>query len=116
MTSVTQTDDQVVRLHLSCGLETTPDWVIYNEFVLTTANVSLLSPLHRSIYADIQFIRTVTEVRPEWLLEYSPQYFDPSTFPEKSETRRALERVVAKKSGKVPTNGVDKKKKRKDRA
>lgn len=74
------------------------------------------------MYTNNQFIRTVTEVRPEWLLEYSPQYFDPSTFPEKSETRRALERVVAKKSGKVPSNGngngldKDKKKKRKDRA
>lgn len=33
-------DNQVVRLHLSCGLDHTPDWVIYNEFVLTTANVS----------------------------------------------------------------------------
>lgn len=97
---LTVKDNQVVRLHLSCGLDTTPEWVIYNEFVLTTAN----------------FIRTVTEVRPEWLLEYAPQYFDPSTFPEKSETRRALERVVAKKTGKMSVNGVEKKKKRKDRS
>ena len=29
----------MVRLHLSCGLDTTPEWVVYNEFVLTTANV-----------------------------------------------------------------------------
>lgn len=36
-------DNQVVRLHLSCGLDHTPEWVLYNEFVLTTANVS--SPL-----------------------------------------------------------------------
>lgn len=32
-------DNQVVRLHLSCGLDHTPEWVLYNEFVLTTANV-----------------------------------------------------------------------------
>lgn len=94
-------DNQVVRLHLSCGLDHTPEWVLYNEFVLTTAN----------------FIRTVTEVRPEWLLEYAPQYFDPASFPEKSEARRALERVVAKKAGKVRSSGDKKdKKKRKDRA
>lgn len=37
---LTVKDNQVVRLHLSCGLSTTPEWVIYNEFVLTTANVS----------------------------------------------------------------------------
>lgn len=45
-----------------------------------------------------QFIRTVTEVRPEWLLEYAPKYFDPETFPKESETRRALQRVIAKVS------------------
>jgi pre-mRNA-splicing factor ATP-dependent RNA helicase DHX15/PRP43 len=37
---LTVKDNQVVRLHLSCGLDTTPEWVVYNEFVLTTANVS----------------------------------------------------------------------------
>ena len=41
---------QVVALHPSCGLDTQPEWVIFNEFVLTTRN----------------FIRTVSEVRPEW--------------------------------------------------
>jgi len=98
---LTVKDNQVVRLHLSCGLDTTPEWVVYNEFVLTTAN----------------FIRTVTEVRPEWLIDYAPQYFDVTTFPEDSETRRALQRVVNKRAGK--SNGADgeeaktKKKKRK---
>lgn len=81
---MTVKDNQVVRLHLSCGLDHTPEWVLYNEFVLTTAN----------------FIRTVTEVRPEWLMEYAPQYFDPAGFPENSETRRALQRVLNKKTGK----------------
>ena len=44
----------------------------------------------------MQFIRTVTEVRPEWLLEYAQTYFDPESFPKESETRRALQRVIAK--------------------
>jgi len=39
-------DGQIVKLHKSCGLDTNPEWVIYNEFVLTTANVSLCS-IHR---------------------------------------------------------------------
>jgi pre-mRNA-splicing factor ATP-dependent RNA helicase DHX15/PRP43 len=32
-------------------------------------------------------------------MEYAPDYFDPSTFPENSETRRALQRVLNKASG-----------------
>lgn len=48
-------DNQIVGLHPSNGLDTTPEWVIYNEFVLTTRN----------------FIRTVTEVRPEWCVDTS---------------------------------------------
>lgn len=41
---------QVVALHPSCGLDTQPEWVIFNEFVLTTR----------------PYIRTVSEVKPEW--------------------------------------------------
>jgi pre-mRNA-splicing factor ATP-dependent RNA helicase DHX15/PRP43 len=47
---LTVKDNQVVALHPSCGLETQPEWVLFNEFVLTTR----------------PYIRTVTEVRPEW--------------------------------------------------
>jgi pre-mRNA-splicing factor ATP-dependent RNA helicase DHX15/PRP43 len=49
---------QVVALHPSTCLDRKPEWVVYNEFVLTSKN----------------FIRTVTEVRGEWylLLIFSP--------------------------------------------
>lgn len=40
-------DNQVVQLHPSTCLDHKPDWVIYNEFVLTTKN----------------YIRTVTDVK-----------------------------------------------------
>lgn len=43
----------------------------------------------------------MTEVRPEWLLEYAPQYFDLSNtrdFPPNTDVRRALERVINKVS------------------
>lgn len=35
-------DNQVVKLHKGTGLTTTPEWVVYNEFVLTTGNVSTM--------------------------------------------------------------------------
>lgn len=47
---LTVKDNQVVGLHPSCGLDTTPEWVLFNEFVLTTR----------------PYIRTVTIVQPEW--------------------------------------------------
>ncbi|KAF8840453.1 P-loop containing nucleoside triphosphate hydrolase protein [Paxillus ammoniavirescens] len=80
---LTVKDNQVVGLHPSCGLDTQPEWVVFNEFVLTTR----------------PYIRTVTDVRPEWLLEYAPVYFDVSTFTD-GETKRALQRVKNKKAGK----------------
>lgn len=45
-------DNQNVQLHPSTCLDHKPDWVIYNEFVLTTKN----------------YIRTVTDVKREWLV------------------------------------------------
>ena len=46
---LTVKDNQLVQLHPSCGLRT-PEWVVFNEFVLT----------------KLPYIRTVSEVRPEW--------------------------------------------------
>lgn len=45
-------DDQNVLLHPSTVLQQDSEWLVYNEFVLTTKN----------------YIRTVTSVKPEWLL------------------------------------------------
>jgi pre-mRNA-splicing factor ATP-dependent RNA helicase DHX15/PRP43 len=73
-------DDQVVSLHPSCGIETQPEWVLFNEFVLTTR----------------PFIRTVTEIRPDWLLELAANYYDMATFPD-GEAKRSLQRLMKKK-------------------
>ncbi|KAI9059383.1 P-loop containing nucleoside triphosphate hydrolase protein [Trametes sanguinea] len=81
---LTVKDNQVVSLHPSCGLDTSPEWVIFNEFVLTTK----------------PYIRTVSEVKPEWLLEHSPNYYDLSTFPD-GETKRALLRIQKKQELKL---------------
>ncbi|KAJ8519175.1 hypothetical protein ONZ45_g3814 [Pleurotus djamor] len=80
---LTVKDNQVVALHPSCGLDTQPEWVLFNEFVLTTR----------------PYIRTVSEVKPEWLLEFAPNYFDLSSFPD-GETKRALQKTLNKKMGK----------------
>lgn len=76
---LTVKDNQVVQLHPSTCLDHKPEWVLYNEFVLTTKN----------------YIRTVTDIKPEWLISIAPQYFDLDNFPS-SEARRSLEAIKAK--------------------
>ncbi|KAJ3194617.1 hypothetical protein HK101_002316 [Irineochytrium annulatum] len=57
---LTVKDNQLVQLHPSCCLDSKPEWVLYNEFVLTQKN----------------YIRTVTDIKGEWLLDISPSYYD----------------------------------------
>lgn len=73
-------DDQAVMIHPSTVLRTEFDWVLYNEFVLTSK----------------QYIRTCTGIRPEWLLEIAPVYFDLDTF-EQGDIKRSLARAAEKK-------------------
>lgn len=76
---LTVKDNQVVQLHPSTCLDHKPEWVLYNEFVLTTKN----------------YIRTVTDVKPDWLIKIAPQYYDMSNFPQ-CEAKRQLEVLIAK--------------------
>ncbi|KAL1242428.1 hypothetical protein TSPI_08879 [Trichinella spiralis] len=69
-------DNQVVQLHPSTVLDHKPEWVLYNEFVLTSKN----------------YIRTVTDVKPEWLLRIAPDYYDMDNFPV-CEAKRHLEQI-----------------------
>jgi pre-mRNA-splicing factor ATP-dependent RNA helicase DHX15/PRP43 len=100
---MTVKDNQVLLLHPSTVLDHKPDWVVYHEFVLTTRN----------------YIRTVTDIKGEWLLDISPEYFRPSTI-KNVETRRELEKIeremVDKKNKQAiietATAGNDKKKSR----
>ncbi|OKL56308.1 Pre-mRNA-splicing factor ATP-dependent RNA helicase PRP43 [Talaromyces atroroseus] len=76
-------DNQHVLLHPSTVLSHDAEWVLYNEFVLTTKN----------------YIRTITAVKPEWLLEISPIYYDITSFPKgdiRSALLRASERLARK--------------------
>ncbi|EMD33542.1 hypothetical protein CERSUDRAFT_76747 [Gelatoporia subvermispora B] len=66
-------------LHPSSGLDLKwADWVIYHEYILTTK----------------PFLRTVTRIRPEWLL----RYIDVATLPD-GEAKRALERLQVEEAG-----------------
>jgi len=73
-------DNQVVVLHPSTVLDRKPQWVLYDEFVLTTKN----------------FIRTCTEIEAEWLVDLAPHYYDLSNFPQ-CDARRELERLYTRK-------------------
>ncbi|MED6195048.1 hypothetical protein PIB30_034381 [Stylosanthes scabra] len=77
---LTVKDNQVVHLHPSTCLDHKPEWVIYNEYVLTSRN----------------FIRTVTDIRGEWLVDIAPHYYDLSNFPN-CEAKHVLERLYKKK-------------------
>ncbi|KAL8992884.1 MAG: hypothetical protein Q9188_007474 [Gyalolechia gomerana] len=90
-TYVTVKDNQNVLLHPSTVLQQESEWLVYNEFVLTTKN----------------YIRTVTTVKPEWLLvnfflffffsfrDIAPNYYDLASFT-KGPVKSALERTVQK--------------------
>jgi pre-mRNA-splicing factor ATP-dependent RNA helicase DHX15/PRP43 len=73
---LTVKDNQVVALHPSTCLDAKPEWVLYNEFVLTTKN----------------FIRTATAIRGDWLLDVAPHYYDLNNFPDCS-ALEALKRM-----------------------
>lgn len=63
---------QTVHIHPSSGLsELMPRWVVYHELVLTTK----------------EYMRQVSEIRPEWLVELAPHYY----------SKREVEDLGAKK-------------------
>lgn len=69
-------DNQIVSMHPSSVIDSRPSWVVYNEFVLTSKN----------------YIRVCTVIKPEWLLEMAPHYYDMRNFPE-CEAKRELKRI-----------------------
>ncbi|KAK1398739.1 RNA helicase [Heracleum sosnowskyi] len=77
---LTVKENQVVLLDSSNCLNHKPEWVIYNEYVLTTRN----------------FIRIVTDVRGEWLVDIAPHYYDLHNFPE-CEAKLTLEKLNKKR-------------------
>jgi pre-mRNA-splicing factor ATP-dependent RNA helicase DHX15/PRP43 len=62
---LTVKDNQLVSIHPGSVIISRPEWVIFEEFALTTKN----------------FIRTVTVTNVDWLVDMAPHYFDLENFP-----------------------------------
>eukprot|EP00922_Rhytidocystis_sp_ex-Travisia-forbesii_P022488 GHVS01032925.1.p1 GENE.GHVS01032925.1~~GHVS01032925.1.p1 ORF type:complete len:324 (-),score=56.47 GHVS01032925.1:254-1153(-) len=70
-------DNQVVAVHPSSVLQHKPEWLLYHEFVLTSKN----------------FIRTVTPIRLDWLLDIAPHFYTPEQF-KKCEAKRKIQQSL----------------------
>jgi pre-mRNA-splicing factor ATP-dependent RNA helicase DHX15/PRP43 len=73
---LTVKDQQVVAIHPSSVLDNKPAFILFQDFVLTSRN----------------FVRTVSAVRLDWLVELAPHYYDLANWPE-GETKTELERA-----------------------
>lgn len=76
---LTVKDNQLVSIHPGSVIISRPEWVIFEEFALTTKN----------------FIRTVTVSNVDWLVDIAPHYFDLENFPE-CEAKAELEQAYAR--------------------
>ncbi len=76
---MTVKDNQVVLIHPSTAIEHKPEWVLYHEFVLTSKN----------------YIRTISEINPKWLLQIAPDYYDLEEF-KNNEMKKKLMRIQKK--------------------
>ena len=78
---LTAKDNQLVSIHPSSVVISRPEWVLFEEFALTTKN----------------FIRTVTFTSVDWLVDMAPHYFDLENFPEceaKADLESAYKRLA----------------------
>jgi len=76
-------DNQVVERHPSTALDHKPEWCLYHEFVLTSK----------------KYIRTVTDIKSDWLLELAPQYYEMSNFPDCEAKRKLIRRMEYLQAG-----------------
>eukprot|EP00927_Polykrikos_kofoidii_P050270 TRINITY_DN44187_c0_g1_i1.p1 TRINITY_DN44187_c0_g1~~TRINITY_DN44187_c0_g1_i1.p1 ORF type:complete len:723 (+),score=116.25 TRINITY_DN44187_c0_g1_i1:84-2252(+) len=81
-TYVTVRDGNEVAMHPCTCLQQKPDWIIFNEYIVTSRH----------------FVRILTQVRPEWLADLAPNYYDLKTLPQKSEGRLLLEKVLSRRT------------------
>lgn len=82
---LTVKDNQIVYIHPGSVIDSKPDWVMFEEFALTTKN----------------YIRTCSTTRVEWLVEMAPHYYDLANFPEceaKAELELAYRRLAHRRS------------------
>jgi len=71
-------EGQEVLLHPSTSLGHRPEWIVFHELALSSK----------------LFIKTGTQIKPEWLLDVAPsRYFDSQKISEKSSARNKLEKL-----------------------
>lgn len=68
---------QEASIHPSSCLKRKPEWIVYSDYVFTSN----------------AYLRTISEIQPEWLFEASPTYFEPSSLME-GQIKRALTFVM----------------------
>lgn len=81
-------DNQPVKLHPSTLLSYSPNWILYNEFLLTSDN----------------YVRTCCGIKGEWLLEIAPHYYNLEKFPRcdaKGELIRLEEQIIKDEEKKI---------------
>ncbi|CAJ1434125.1 unnamed protein product [Effrenium voratum] len=72
-------EGQEVVLHPSTSLGHRPEWLVFHELSLSSK----------------VFIKTGTQIKPEWLLDLAPRgYFDPQKIAEKCSARGKLEKLL----------------------
>ncbi len=70
-----------MHIHPSGGLaEVLPRWVVYHELVLTTK----------------EYMRVVSEIKPEWLVEIAPHYYSKKEIMEQA--AKKLPKALGKKA------------------
>lgn len=98
----------MVQLHPSTCLDHRPDWVIYNEFVLTTKNyIRTVTDIKRKLCfcCFLQLILIILfKISADWLLKIAPQYYDLQNFPQ-CEAKRQLEALQTKLESKQYKEG-----------
>ena len=78
---LTVRENQMVLMHPSTVLGYKPSWVLYHDFVCTGQN----------------YIRTISKIKPEWLFELAPEFYNVDEFP-KGSVKRALIKVKVQAS------------------
>lgn len=102
-------DNQMVQLHPSTCLDHKPDWVLYNEFVLTTKNyIRTVTDCKRKFgfnyFFTVNYSIFLFLITAEWLLKIAPQYYDMNNFPQ-CEAKRQLEMLQSRMDSKQYTQG-----------
>ena len=75
-------DNQSVWPHGSTSVDPLPTWLVYHELSLRRGKAKMM---------------TLTEVKPEWLIDAAPTYYDPNRFPD-CYAKQVLQGIIAERN------------------